>query len=90
LGADTGTIVPRGCDAASPTTTRCATSTGPLSSPPAPPAWGREAGFRGLDATRPQPVARDLTFRSIAGTVWNAWFCAVTTDGATYCFNEKP
>ena len=50
--------------------------------------WGREAGFRGLDSTRPEPVVRDLTFRSIAGTVWNGWFCAVTVEGATYCFAE--
>jgi alpha-tubulin suppressor-like RCC1 family protein len=51
--------------------------------------WGQPAGYRGLDSTRPEPVAPSLTFRSIAGNVWNAWYCAVTTDGQTYCFSEK-
>lgn len=57
--------------------------------------WGGQAGFRGLDATRPQPVARSLSFRSVSASFFGSiadtrelagWACAVSTVGDVYCF----
>ncbi|HET7450513.1 MAG TPA: Ig-like domain-containing protein [Gaiellaceae bacterium] len=55
--------------------------------------WGPEQlGYRGLDPTRPEPVAPSLDFRSVDLSFWTSnsplvdFACGVTTTGATYCF----